>query len=262
MTSRIEAVFINHKPGQPAYIPFIMVGDPDRERSMEVIRALAHSGADLIELGVPFSDPVADGPVIQRAAERALVHNTTLNTVLDMVADLRSEGISTAFLIFSYLNPVYQMGMEVFAKKAVQAGVDGVLIVDLPPEEAADHCQIMQSYALKTVFLASPTTSDERLLLIDRCSTGFVYYVSRAGVTGAQSTLPLDLLSRVSHVRKIIKNPICVGFGISTPEQAQALRPHVDGIVIGSAVVSLVEGFGRHQNTTEDIKSFFKGLKI
>lgn len=257
MSTRIADVFETKKPGGPAFIPFLMAGDPDPARSVKVITAVAEAGADIIELGVPFSDPVADGPTIQRAAERALAHNVQLADVLELVRQVRALGVQTPILLFTYLNPLYQMGFDVFARAAVQAGVDGVLVVDLPPEEATEFCAVMDAAGLARVFLASPTTSDARLKQIAVCSTGFVYYVSRAGVTGAQADLPPDLIARIAHVRGVVQKPVCVGFGISTPEQAHALAPYADGIVVGSALVAEI-GANR---TLSELGAFCRALK-
>jgi tryptophan synthase alpha chain len=224
-----------------AFIPFIVAGDPDIKVSEEIIINLEKAGADALELGVPFSDPVADGVTVQRASERALAAGTTLKTVLDLVKRLRARGVTMPICLFSYLNPVFKMGYESFVKTAKAAGADGALLVDLPPEEAEDYCRAAKAGGLETVFLSSPTTSEERLKLIDSCSTGFVYYVSREGVTGAQASLPQSLSDKLAVMRRTLSNPLAVGFGISTPEHVKQLHGKADGIVVGSALVKLIE---------------------
>lgn len=229
------------RDGRSAFIPFVMAGDPDMEACGKIIVALEAQGADLIELGVPFSDPVADGVTVQRAAERALAKGATLRKVLDLVARLRREGLRVPVCLFSYLNPIHHMGFETFIREAKAAGAAGALIVDLPPEEAEDYCRIAKDNAFETVFLSSPTTSPERLKLIDLRSTGFVYYVSREGVTGAQADLPQQLQDRLTSLRKGLSSPLAVGFGISTPEHVRQLEGKAEGIVVGSALVKLIE---------------------
>ena len=224
-----------------AFIPFIVAGDPDMATSEKIIAGLQKAGADALELGVPFSDPVADGVTVQRASERALAAGTTLKGVLELVKRLRVRSVTMPICLFSYVNPVYKMGYENFVKAAKAAGVDGALLVDLPPEEAEDYCRIAKANAFETVFLSSPTTSDERLRLIDACSTGFVYYVSREGVTGAQENLPQQLADKLFNLRRNLSNPLAVGFGISTPEHVQQLRGRADGVVVGSALIKLIE---------------------
>lgn len=224
-----------------AFIPFVMAGDPDMETSERIIRALAEAGADVLELGVPFSDPSADGETVQRAAERALAKGATLHKVLDMVKRLCTSGVTMPICLFSYLNPVYRVGYADFIKQAQDAGAQGALIVDLPPEEAADYLAAARTAHFETVFLASPTTTPERLKMVDDASSGFVYYISREGVTGAQAALPKQLEDKLAQMRATLKNNVAVGFGISAPEHVQQLSGHADGIVVGSALVKLVE---------------------
>jgi tryptophan synthase alpha chain len=205
-----------------------------------VLAAIA-AGARVIELGVPFSDPLADGPVIQRASERALKHGTSLEQVLKLAAEIREESQSVGLVIFSYLNPIVQMGMEKFCKIARHAGVDGVLITDLPVEEAGQYLQEAKRNDLATIFLVAPTSTDERLRRIAAVSTGFVYAVSRTGVTGARKQLPEDAQGLVKRLRKYTKLPIAVGFGISTAEQFAAVGKYADAGVVGSAIVETIE---------------------
>lgn len=223
-----------------AFIPFVMAGDPAMAASAKVIAALEKAGADALELGVPFSDPVADGVTVQQAAERALAKGATLQGVLDLVKQVRTAGVKMPICLFSYLNPIYKMGYEAFIKAAQAAGAEGALIVDLPPEEAGEYRALAQKYNFETVFLCSPTTSPERLKLVDESSTGFVYYVAREGVTGAQAALPRQLEDRLAGLRTALKSPVAVGFGISTPEHVRALNGKADGIVVGSALVKII----------------------
>jgi tryptophan synthase alpha chain len=226
--------------GKSAFIPFIMAGDPDMAMCEKIILALQKEGADALELGIPFSDPAADGVTVQRAAERALAAGCTVKAVLDLVRRVRSKGVTMPICLFSYLNPIYRRGYAAFMKESLQAGANGALVVDLPPEEAADYCKAAQAHHFETVFLCSPTTTPDRLRMVDACSSGFVYYVSREGVTGAQSTLSQQLQEKLSGLRKTLANPVAVGFGISTPEHVRQLNGHADGIVVGSALVGLV----------------------
>ena len=227
--------------GKSAFIPFVMAGDPDLATSEKIILELHKAGADVLELGIPFSDPIADGITVQRAAERALEAGTTLESVLALVTRLRAQGVTMPICLFSYLNPVYHLGYKNFITRALAAGANGALLVDLPPEEAHEYVALARAHKFETVFLCSPTTTDARLKLVDDCSSGFVYYVSREGVTGAQSSLPQKLEARLAALRTQLKNPIGVGFGISTPEHMRQLAGKSDGIVVGSALVKLVE---------------------
>lgn len=227
--------------GRSAFIPFVMAGDPDMETSEKIIIGLERAGASMIELGVPFSDPVADGVTVQRAAERALAKGATLQGVLDLVKRLRAKGMKIPICLFSYLNPIHCMGYEKFMTAALAAGAQGALIVDLPPEEAGEYRVLAEKHRFETVFLCSPTTTPERLRLVDEFSTGFVYYVSREGVTGAQAALPRQLEAKIVTLKKTLKNPVAVGFGISTPEHVKALSGKADGIIVGSALVKIIE---------------------
>ena len=229
------------KEGRKAFVAYLTAGDPHLDELPGLVAALIHGGVDVIELGIPFSDPLADGPTNQRAAERALASGTTLTAILEKIKALRAVDDETPIVVFSYLNPIYQMGYEAFARKARDAGADGVLIVDLPPEEAEDYRSKMQDVGLDTIFLASPTSDGKRLRLVNQLSSGFVYYVSRTGVTGVQSELSESLGSEMKLVRQSVQKPVMVGFGISTAEQAIAAAQMGDGIIIGSAIVKLIE---------------------
>lgn len=227
--------------GNSAFIPFVMAGDPDMKTSEEIIIALEKAGAAALELGVPFSDPVADGITVQRAAERALAKGATLQGVLSLVKSLRARGVKMPICLFSYLNPIYTMGYDKFIAAAQDAGAQGALIVDLPPEEAGEYRVAAEKRKFETVFLCSPTTTPERLRMVDEFSSGFVYYVSREGVTGAQAALPQQLQDKITALKGTLRNPVAVGFGISTPEHVRALAGKADGIVVGSALVKIIE---------------------
>ncbi len=225
---------------RPTLVAYVTCGDPDLASTREIVLAAIDAGAGVIELGVPFSDPVADGPVIQRASERALRNGTTLEQVVKLGADIRRRS-DVGLIIFSYLNPVLRMGIQRFANAAEDAGLDGALITDLPVEEAGEYLEEMRMRRLATVFLAAPTSTDQRLRAIAKASSGFVYAVSRTGVTGARQQLPEDARQLVARIRKFTKLPIAVGFGISSPEQFAAVGEYAEAGVIGSAIVQTIE---------------------
>src|SRR5271166_1278613 len=242
---------------RPGLVVYITCGDPDLDTSREVALAAIRAGADVIELGVPFSDPVADGPVIQRASERALNQGTDLAGVLDIARRIRSES-DAGLIIFSYLNPILQFGLEKFCAAAAEAGVDGALVTDLPVEEAGDYLRAMKAHKLAPVFLAAPTSTDERLRAIAKHSWGFVYAISRTGITGTRQELASDARSLVERLRAHTKLPIAVGFGVSTPEQFAEVGQFADAAVIGSAIVQRIE-----QNTGREaaaVSEFLKSL--
>jgi tryptophan synthase alpha chain len=231
---------------KPGLVVYLTCGDPDLATSRAVILAAIDAGADVIELGVPFSDPVADGPVIQRASERALKGRTTLQDVLALAGEIRKERPTAGLIVFSYLNPILRFGIERFAKEAARAGVDGVLVTDMTIEESASYCEIMQSRNLQTIFLAAPTSTDARLKKIAAASRGFIYAVSRTGVTGTklQSDVSGDAEQLVKRIKKISKLPVAVGFGISGAEDFRAVGDYADAAVIGSAIVKIIEENG------------------
>jgi tryptophan synthase alpha chain len=226
-----------HRPGLVAYIT---CGDPTLEASRDLALAAIGAGADVIELGVPFSDPVADGPVIQRASERALKHGTNLAGVLGVAGEIRQQS-KAGLIIFSYLNPILQFGLEKFCAAAADAGVDGALVTDLPVEEAGDYLRAMKVQELAPVFLAAPTSTDRRLREISRRSRGFIYAISRTGITGARQELAADAEALVARIRQYSKLPIAVGFGVSTPEQFAEVGRFADAAVVGSAIVQRIE---------------------
>ena len=245
---------------RPGLVAYITCGDPDLDTSREVALAAIRAGADVIELGVPFSDPVADGPTIQRSSERALRAGTTLEGVLDSVASIRRKS-DVPLVLFSYYNPVLQMGLERFADRASSAGADGVLITDLTPEESGDYRRIVSERGLDTIFLAAPTSPDERLALIASCTTGFLYLISRTGVTGERSSLPEDLPALVRRVRRVTALPIAVGFGISLPGQVSVLGGLADAAVVGSALVAEIERAATVEAAKEAVASRVRTLK-
>jgi len=230
-----------HFENNPSLVAYVTSGDPDLATTRSVVLAAIAAGASVIELGVPFSDPLADGPVIQRASERALKHGTSLEQVLKLAAEIREHCQSVGLIIFTYLNPILRMGMSKFCKIARHAGVDGVLVTDLPVEEAADYLREARANDLACIFLAAPTSTDARLKRIAEVSSGFVYAVSRTGVTGARKQLPEDAQTLVRRLRRYTKLPIAVGFGISTPEQFAAVGRYANAAVVGSAIVDTIE---------------------
>jgi tryptophan synthase alpha chain len=226
---------------KPGLVVYVTCGDPDLATTRAIVLSAIEAGADVIELGVPFSDPVADGPVIQRASERALRQGTTLAQVLTLAADVRQHAQSTGMIVFSYLNPILRMGMKKFCAVARHAGVDGALLTDLPVEEAGEYLHAMQRHDLAPVFLAAPTSPDDRLKRIAAASRGFVYAVSRTGVTGARQQLAGDAQKLVRRLRRVTKLPIAVGFGISNAEQFAEVGQFADAVVVGSAIVETIE---------------------
>jgi tryptophan synthase alpha chain len=244
MSTRITARFNKLRDsGEMGLIPYLTAGDPSLAATESFVLALAGAGADVIELGVPFSDPVADGPTIQRAIERSLAAGTTLRGVLDLVRSLRAK-TDVPLMLFSYYNPVLQMGLERFAADAAAAGADGALITDLTPEEAGDYRAAMRKHDLDTIFLAAPTSTDERLARIAEVSSGFLYVISRTGVTGAKDTFPDELPALIRRTRRATRLPIAVGFGVSLPVHVSLLGGLADAAVVGSALVEEIERAG------------------
>ena len=230
--------------GELGIVPYITAGDPSLDATLKFAIALAEAGADVIELGIPFSDPLADGPVIQRASERALKAGTTLASVLELVRRIRQSNSAASeipIVLFGYFNPIIQMGVEKFAAAASSAGADGVLVTDLTPEESTDYRRILGAHNLDTVFLAAPTSTDERVNIISAATSGFLYLISRTGVTGAKDSLPDDLPALIRRVRSHTNIPLAVGFGISLPGHVSVLGGLADAAVIGSSLVSEIE---------------------
>src|SRR5713226_4702071 len=240
-STRISKCFAELRAqGELGIVAYITAGDPSCDATLKFVLALAEAGADVIELGVPFSDPLADGPTIQRASERALKSGTTLYGVIDLVRRIRRSS-QVPLVLFSYYNPILQMGLEKFASSAAAAGADGVLATDLTPEEADDYRRILAAHHLDTIFLGALTSTDERLAKIAACSSGFLYLISRTGVTGAKDTFPEDLPALIRRARAVTQLPIAVGFGISLPGHVSVLGGLADAAVVGSALVSEIE---------------------
>ncbi|NPV90639.1 MAG: tryptophan synthase subunit alpha [Firmicutes bacterium] len=235
---RISAAFNRiNESGKTGVIPYIMAGDPDLETTARAVQELAAAGADLIELGVPFSDPVADGPVIQQAGQRALKSGTTLEGILEMVSRLREQGFETPLLLMSYYNPIYNRGLAEAASRFAAAGVDGLIIPDLPPEEGGELESELKKHGIDLVYLLAPTSSDERIKEVASRASGFIYCVSLTGVTGARGELPVELPLFLGRVRKATSLPLAVGFGISTSRQVREVGRVADAAIIGSALI-------------------------
>ncbi|MDD9801937.1 MAG: tryptophan synthase subunit alpha [Deltaproteobacteria bacterium] len=259
--SRLAARFAQLRArGERALLPFLTAGDPSLEATPELVLAAAAAGADAIEIGVPFSDPIAEGPVIQRASERALRAGANLRRVLQLVAQLRPQ-IEAPLLLMGYANPFYAMGAEAFAAEAAEAGVDGVICPDLPPEEGADFYAALAERGVDGVLMAGPTTTPQRLAQLARQTRGFLYYVSLTGVTGARNRLAPGIEAGVRAARQSAAIPICVGFGVSTPEQAGEIGRYADGVVVGSALVSRIEEAANPGAAAESVARFVAALK-
>jgi tryptophan synthase alpha chain len=248
-----------HFHEKPGLVVYITSGDPDLPTTRSIALAAIRAGADVIELGVPFSDPVADGPVIQRASERALRNGTSLANVLKLAQEIRSQS-EAGLVVFSYLNPVLRIGMERFCEEAVEAGVDGTLLIDLTVEEADNYRRLMADHQLDPIFLAAPTSPDRRLKRIAQACRGFVYAVSRTGVTGTQKQLAADARGLVERIRKFTELPVAVGFGVSSPEQFAQVGEFADAAVVGSAIVEAIEqNPGREAAAVGDLVRSLKG---
>ena len=259
--NRIEKCFATLRAaGEMGIVAYITAGDPSLDATLEFVLALEEAGADVIELGVPFSDPLADGPTIQRASERALKSGATLPKILELVARIRKSS-QIPLVLFSYYNPILQMGLEKFAAAACKAGVDGVLATDLSLEESVEYRRILAMHHLDTIFLCAPTSTDERLASIAACSSGFLYLVSRTGVTGAKDTLPDDLPSLLRRVRNFTTLPIAVGFGISLPGHVTLLGGLADAAVVGSSLVSEIEHAKTPQQAGKALRERIRILK-
>ncbi|MCL4761250.1 MAG: tryptophan synthase subunit alpha [Burkholderiales bacterium] len=240
--SRLDATFARRRAeGRAALVPFVTAGDPSPDLTVAVVRALVAAGADAVELGVPFSDPMADGPVVQRASERALARKVGLGDVLAMVREIRRADASTPIVLMGYANPIEAMGAERFAERAREAGVDGVLVVDYPPEEAQEFAALLGAHALAPIFLVSPTTPEARIEAIARLARGFVYYVSLKGVTGAGHLDTAEVARKLAQIRRHVKLPVGVGFGIRDAASACAIAEHADAVVIGSRIIQEIE---------------------
>lgn len=251
--SRLKQRFEQLKAaGRKALIPFVTAGDPAPEITVPLLHSLVAAGADVLELGIPFSDPMAEGPAIQHACERALAHHVTTRRVFDMVRKFRKKDPDTPIVLMGYLNPVEVMGYDVFAREAVAAGVDGMITVDLPPEEAEDYLQAFREHGLDSIFLLAPTSTDARIRQVAAAASGFVYYVSLKGVTGAGHIDIKEVRNRINTIKGMVDLPIAIGFGINNPETAAEVSRLADAVVVGSALVNRVAELA---NTPEKINT-------
>lgn len=258
--SRIEPCFAALKErGEKAFIPFITAGDPTLDITEALVLELEKAGADIIEFGVPFSDPLADGPVNQEAAQRALINDVTLEDILACVKSLRTK-TQIPIMLFTYYNPVLAYGADALAADAKESGVDGILCVDLPPEEAREYRASFAAQGLDTVFLLAPTSTDERVKLIAEATSGFCYYVSRTGVTGEQSSIESSVQPMVEKIKSLTDVPVAIGFGISNPDQAREIAGYGDGVVVGSAIVRMIGELGDTPDTAKKVGAFVKTL--
>jgi tryptophan synthase alpha chain len=248
------------RAGELGLVAYFTAGDPSLAATREIVLAAAEAGADVIELGVPFSDPIADGPVIQRASERALHGGATLAGVIDLVADLR-RSTQVPLVLFSYFNPILQMGLDEFARRAAAAGADGVLVTDLTPEEAGEYRRIVRAAGLDTIFLAAPTTPAPRIEQIAAVTTGFLYLISRTGVTGQRERLADDLSDLLGRARQATNLPLAVGFGLSQPDHLRALAGKVEAAVVGSALVAEIEQADSPESAARAVASRISALK-
>jgi len=246
--------------GRPGLVTYMTAGDPDLPRTAGILRALDRAGADVLEVGVPFSDPLADGPVIQRATERALAAGATLSGVLDLIAEVRSD-VRAPIVIFSYANPVFRFGAERFADRAREAGVDGVLVLDLPIEEADEFRHTLLARGIDRILLLSPTTTDERLRKAAALGSGFLYAISRLGVTGARDQIADGAREMVERIRRVSNLPVALGFGISKPEHVREVGRWADAAVVGSALVSVIAAAGASNDLNIRVEEYVRWLK-
>ena len=259
--NRIDKKFKElQKQGKKAFIAFIMAGDPSLAVTKKLILELDRQGTDIIELGVPFSDPIADGPTIQKASERGLKSKTTLTGVFNMVRDVRSE-TQKPIVLMLYYNLVFHYGLERFIENAARSGVDGAIVPDLPPEESKELRDISKKHKFSIIHLLAPTSSIERIKKVSNASAGFIYYVSLTGTTGTRVRLPKELESSIKNIKKITKKPVCAGFGISTPEQVKEVQKTADGAIVGSAIVKVIERNIRKKDLVKKVGSFVRTLR-
>ena len=259
--NRIDSTFAQLKAARrTALIPYVTTGDPSLASTVPIMEALVRAGADVIELGVPFSDPMADGPVIQRASERALAQHVTLSDVLDTVAKFRKTNTTTPIVLMGYANPIEAMGTAQFAKRANASGIDGVLVVDYPPEEAAEFAKLMSEHGIATIFMLAPTTPEARIVDVARYARGYVYYVSLKGVTGAGHLDTADVARRLADIRRHVSLPVGVGFGIRDAASARAIAAHADAVVIGSRIIQEIES-GAAATAAERAGAWLAGIR-
>ena len=261
--SRLQATFAKlQSQGRTGLIPYVTAGDPDRETVVELLHAMVKSGADVIELGVPFSDPMADGPVIQRASERALARHVSLQNCLDWVAEFRRSNSTTPIVLMGYANPVERFGLQAFVLAAKKAGVDGTIIVDYPPEECEEFSQALRAADMDPIFLLAPTSTNSRMQDVARLGSGYLYYVSLRGVTGAGNIDLSSVSERVALIRQFTSMPIGVGFGISDASSATAVASAADAVVIGSALIRIMEDAQQRQkNPVAEASTFLAGIR-
>ncbi len=261
MASRIDQTFVRLRAGKrPGLVTYTTAGDPDLPRSASILKALDRAGADVLEVGVPFSDPLADGPVIQRASERALAAGSSLRASLALVADVR-PAVTAPIVIFSYANPLMRMGIDTFARQAAASGVDGVLALDLPIEEARGFHEALTAVGIDTIFLLSPTTTDARIRTAAELGGGFLYGISRLGVTGARETVASGAAALVARIRAITSMPVALGFGISRPEHVAEVAGYADAAVVGSALVSLIASESGSPALIDRVEEYVRWLK-
>ena len=259
--SRITEKFVDCKNrNEGALIAYLMAGDPDYDQSLTALRAVADAGADIIELGVPFSDPMADGKVIQLAAIRALEAGTYLPQIFSLVTKFR-EDHTTPLLLMTYWNPILQYGIERTCQDAITAGVDGLLITDLPPEEATEWLAVAKTYGIDTIFLLAPTSPEKRIKLVAEVGSGFTYCVARLGVTGEQAELPADLFALITRIKEFTTAPVAVGFGVTTLDQVHQICQHADGVVVGSALVKLIAAHAGKAILRDAVMQYISSLK-
>jgi tryptophan synthase alpha chain len=262
MSSRISKRFADlARTGRSGLVTFVTAGDPSPAATVPLLHALVRGGADVIELGIPFSDPMADGPIIQRASERALALGVNLRKVLEMAAEFRATDNSTPLVLMGYLNPLERMGYGEFARRAAAAGVDGVLTVDLPPEEADEFHRTVVDAGLDQIFLLAPTSSERRIAAVCRFASGFVYYVSVKGVTGDKALDPDEVRARIAHLKSLTSLPVGVGFGVKTPATAATVGAVSDAVIVGSALVEIVEQAGSPDDAIAQVERYVRSLR-
>ncbi|TKS62539.1 MAG: tryptophan synthase subunit alpha [Nitrospira sp.] len=262
MTSKLNRTFAQlRQRGEKALITYVMAGDPSLQETEQLVVELEQAGADIIELGVPFSDPIADGPVIQQAAERALRSGTSVGTILSMVTSLRAR-TKIPLVLMAYYNSIHAFGPERFCQEAAQAGVDGLIVPDMPPDEAGPLKKPAAAAGLPLIFLLAPTSTEERRTFVARQSQGFVYYVSLTGITGAKLLNMADVGKNVEKIRKVTHVPVAVGFGVATPEDAANVAAIADGVIVGSAIVKLIAAHRQKPDMVKHVAEFVRSLKV
>ncbi|MCK4739051.1 MAG: tryptophan synthase subunit alpha [Deltaproteobacteria bacterium] len=259
--SRLEETFrVLKEKGETALITFITAGDPSLQKTKEIVLEMEKSGADIVELGIPFSDPMADGPTIQGSSERALARGTKMAGVLKLLSEIRKK-TSIPVVLFGYYNPIFNYGLKKFSKAAKKAGADGLLVVDLPPEESGDLKKELDCVELDLIYLLTPTSDESRMRVVSKVASGFIYYVSLTGVTGARKKVASNVSSSIKKLRRFTKLPVAVGFGVSTTEQVRAFSKCADGVVVGSAIVNLIAKEAASKKMPRSVGSFIAKLK-